>query len=276
MKKRKKIRILLFIGILFSLIIGFITINPIISDPVRTEFQDITYLVDKLIEGYDLTDEEYKTLSKQTGLSKSSILKVNEVYNYSYLLKYQEDHIKNINYEEDFMFFGIKEEVLTKEHLPFVDLQPGDIMITSSNYTLGIRFGHVGLVINGETGLTLESYMPGQPSEYDFDYTWDHYPKVMLLRLKEEYRHLIPEIIYYAENYLLNIPYSIFATTYQKVDIENVPKTTQCAHLVWAAYKAVGIDLNSNGSWLVTGKDISRSSYLEAVEVKGYDIDTLW
>ena len=88
------------------------------------------------------------------------------------------------------MFFGIKEEVLTKEHLPFVDLQPGDIMITSSNYTLGIRFGHVGLVINGETGLTLESYMPGQPSEYDFDYTWDRYPKVMLLRLKEEYRHL--------------------------------------------------------------------------------------
>lgn len=276
MKKRKVIRILIIIGILLSIIIGFVTINPIISDPNRTEFQDISHLVNKLIEGFELTEDEYKLLSKQTGLSKSSIIKLNEKYNYSYLLKYQEDHIKNIEYDTEFMFMGIKEEELKEDHLPFVDLQPGDIMITSSNYTLGIRFGHVGLVINGTIGLTLESYTPGDPSDYDFDYTWNDYPKVMLLRLKEEYRHLIPEIVRYAENYLINVPYSIFATTNQKIDEENVPKTTQCAHLVWAAYKAVGIDLNSDGSWLVTGKDISRSEYLEVVEVKGYDIDELW
>ncbi len=276
MKKRKIVRLLIIIGILLSLIIGFTTINPIISDPERTEFQDITHLVNKLIDGYELTEEELKIVSKQTGLSKSSILKVNEVYNYSYLYKYQEDHIKNIEYKEEFMFFGVKEEVLYKEHLPFVDLQPGDIMITSSNHTLGIRFGHVGLVINGTTGLTLESYEPGSPSDFDFDYTWNHYPKIMLLRLKEEYRHLIPKIVLYAENNLIGIPYSIFASTNQKISLEDVPTTTQCAHLVWTAYKAVGIDLNSNGSWLVTGKDISRSPYLEVVEVKGYDIDILW
>ena len=53
----------------------------------------------------------------------------------------------------------------------------------------------VNLVIDGERGLTIESYTPGDPSDYDFDYTWNDYPKVMLLRLKEEYRHLIPESV---------------------------------------------------------------------------------
>ena len=276
MKKRKIIKLILVIGILLSLISGFIIINPIISDPSRTEFQDITHLVDKLIAGYDLTEEEYKLVSEQTGLCKTSILKVNELYDYSYLLRYQEDNVNNIEYDTRFMFFGIKEEVLKKEHLPFVDLQPGDIMITSSNYTMGIRFGHVGLVINGENGKTLESYSPGQKSDYDFDYTWYHYPKIMLLRLKEEYRHLIPQIIQYCEEYLLDINYSIFASTNQKISLTSSPNKTQCAHLIWAAYKAVGIDLNSNGSWLVKGRDISLSEYLEVVEVKGYDYNNLW
>jgi uncharacterized protein YycO len=264
------------VGIILTLIIGFVTINPIISDPERTKFQDISHLVNKLIEGYELNEDEYKLVSKQTGLCKSSILKLNEKYNYSYLLKYQEDHINNIEYNNKPMFIGLIEEELKVDHLPFVDLQPGDILITSSNHTLGIRFGHVGLVIDGERGLTIESYTPGDPSDYDFDYTWNDYPKVMVLRLKEEYRHLIPEIVNYADNYLLNVPYSIFASTNQIIDINRSPKITQCAHLVWAAYKAVGIDLNSDGGWLVTGQDISRSKYLEVAEVKGYDFDKLW
>lgn len=45
---------------------------------------------------------------------------------------------------------------------------------------------------------------------------------------------------------------------------------TQCAHLVWYAYKQYGIDLDSDGGFLVTPYDIQNSPYLEVVQSYGY------
>ncbi len=95
----------------------------------------------------------------------------------------------------------------------------------------------------------------------------------------------------YAKNYLQDIPYHLLAgvgerlfadgvsiVTVHATEEENgavgVPvsqlKGTQCAHLVWYAYKQVGIDLDSDGGILVTPYDIQNSPYLEVVQSYGY------
>lgn len=56
----------------------------------------------------------------------------------------------------------------------------------------------------------------------------------------------------------------------QGVVSEVTIKSTQCAHLVWHAYKQFGIDLDSDGGLLVTPFDIQNSEYLEVIQSYGY------
>ncbi len=95
----------------------------------------------------------------------------------------------------------------------------------------------------------------------------------------------------YAINYLQDIPYHLLAGVGERLFPDGVPivmahateeengavgvpapqlKGTQCAHLVWYAYKQVGIDLDSDGGILVTPYDIQNSPYLEVVQSYGY------
>ncbi len=48
------------------------------------------------------------------------------------------------------------------------------------------------------------------------------------------------------------------------------PAGTHCAHLVWYAYLQAGIDLDSDGGFVVTPDDILHSPYLEVVQEYGY------
>ena len=51
---------------------------------------------------------------------------------------------------------------------------------------------------------------------------------------------------------------------------------TQCAHLIWLAYAQFGYDLDSDGGWIVTPKDLANSPLLEVVQVYGMDPDRPW
>lgn len=51
---------------------------------------------------------------------------------------------------------------------------------------------------------------------------------------------------------------------------------TQCAHLIWRAYAQFGYDLDSNGGWIVTPKDLANCPDLEVVQVYGMDPDDPW
>ena len=44
---------------------------------------------------------------------------------------------------------------------------------------------------------------------------------------------------------------------------------TQCAHLVWLAYRHFGYDLDSDGGYIVTPYDIYSSEFLELVQIYG-------
>ena len=51
---------------------------------------------------------------------------------------------------------------------------------------------------------------------------------------------------------------------------------TQCAHLIWSAFAAAGYDIDSDGGWLVTPRDLARSPLLEVVQVYGVDPRKPW
>ena len=69
------------------------------------------------------------------------------------------------------------------------------------------------------------------------------------------------------------IPYSAFAGIFTAKD--SIQKT-QCAHLVWYAYRQFGLDLDGNGGALVLPFDLANSSQMELVQVFGFDPDRLW
>ena len=53
-------------------------------------------------------------------------------------------------------------------------------------------------------------------------------------------------------------------------------KKTQCAHLIWYAYKQFGIDLDSNGGKIVKPQDMANSPYVEVVQIFGFHPEKLW
>ena len=51
---------------------------------------------------------------------------------------------------------------------------------------------------------------------------------------------------------------------------------THCSDVVWKVFNAIGVDIDSNGGWLVTPKDISQSQYLYEVESYGFSDERAW
>lgn len=160
------------------------------------------------------------------------------------------------------------------EGTEFADIQKGDILITKNSRFLGWRNGHVGLVVDTKKGLVLEALMLGVNTQLCPLENWTELPSFQVLRLKRGagssqlenlcFTWLVAE---YAMDHLVDIPYSLTAGMNPK---EITITKTQCAHLIWYAYKQFGIDLDSNGGLIVTPEDIRNSPYLEVVQSYGY------
>jgi len=170
-----------------------------------------------------------------------------------------------------FMFFGIIQEEYFADAsgmqlypTNFTDIEDGDILVTDSTFCLCYRHGHAALVIDAEKGILLEAYGIGTRSEFAPLHEWRRYPHVMVLRLKapEEVRRMAAE---YAKTALFGIPYRISCGMVDDKDMGGEYWGTQCAHLVWAAFRQVGFDIDGDGGWLVTPADFTKSELLEPV-----------
>ena len=75
----------------------------------------------------------------------------------------------------------------------------------------------------------------------------------------------------FAENNLVGRPYTLFSGLWGEKFAALDAVSPQCAYLVWYAYMAQGVDLDSDGGRLVTVYDLARSSQLELVELYGTD-----
>ena len=90
----------------------------------------------------------------------------------------------------------------------------------------------------------------------------------MVLRLKDATQQQRSEIARFAQERLIDIPYSIFAGLSKSTGpISN----THCSHIVWYAFKQFGYDLDYNKGMVVTPKDIAKSPYLEVVQIFGVE-----
>ncbi len=170
----------------------------------------------------------------------------------------------------------------------FTDIQNGDILISLSTHTLGWRHGHAAIVVDAERGITLEAALWGQPSSTMRLRHWSSYANSLHFRVRES---VAEEALFacgikrdetvtaatqlgglaaaFAEKYENEVMYGLLTGLGDKSPSPESISKTQCAHLVWYAYEHYGVDLDSDGGWLVTPKDIALSDQLAVIDEFG-------
>lgn len=226
--------------------------------------------------------QEYQNLFLATGLGKRGVKDTVEQNHVNLLLERLRAQIQAPVYtKSEYIFFPTtKAEVLVdaKKHKRKLDLPPvevGDILITKSTETLLYRHGHAGIVVD-DNGKTVESFMLGVPSDTLNVKDWTNYSTLIILRPKERHAETAKKAALYAKDHLMKIPYNLFTGVVKKDKSVNEVDSTQCAHLVWQAYYAAGLDIDGDGGWLVTPHDITKSSELEVVFSFGFGDEAKW
>lgn len=241
--------------------------------------------LESIVSREELTEADYRTIFLQTGLGRSAadaLLQKDDISGRIRVFeKYQNNFFESGEYECRRLAVIVREERMRDEDgrllsgFEIPDLRNGDILITKATHSLGWRHGHAAIVTNAEKGETLEAILLGNPSLLQNISKWKTYPSYIQLRLKEENNEEDPErIAAYAKKEILNIPYGLL--TGIPVKAPERLKKTQCSHLVWYPYERFGYDLDSDGSWLVTPKDIANSDLLEVVQVYGVNPEEIW
>ncbi len=218
-----------------------------------------------------LSAADYALLFGQTGLAKPGVDELYATGRQWELLGLQQRFFANAEVECSHTSLFIRSERLMnfQSIVQSVDFLPaaqdGDILITFNGHFFGWRSGHAAIVVDAGKRLTLEAIMPGWDSGICSLENWQEYPGFALLRLKGASADEREQIAAYAREYLTGLPYSLTALTDSASDLSG----TQCAHLVWYAYRHFGYDLDSNGGLVVTPADIYHSDLLELVQIYG-------
>ena len=97
------------------------------------------------------------------------------------------------------------------------------------------------------------------------------YPLVAVLRPKNVDETVRNQAAQFAEDNLKGLYYSLLGGIFSGRDIDEIPATTQCAHLVWYAYMTSGVDIAPKSGKIITPKDFLYSENLEVVQIYGYN-----
>ncbi len=226
------------------------------------------------LRGEKLTQEEVLLLEKQTGLCEKTVRELyrqNRMEEFYDLQKTYFGEIKTacsrttiLTCEERI----VDEQGKTTDGMKIPVVEDGDILITNCSHFLGWRNGHAAIVVDAGNRQILEARAIGQPSAAGSLDAWETYPSFLILRLKgaeEEFRRQIAE---YAKENLIGIPYRLTAGIWRE---RSVREGTQCAHLVWSAYRQFGIVLNRNSLGIVTPESLADSEQLMVVQQYGTD-----
>lgn len=280
------------------LAIGIVILAEIKTEPLAYTAPDYAPIdLLPILRKTNYTDEDYHTLYLQTGLGRPAIEALRSEKDYvSRMLSFQKNFFTPIQYSCERRLIVTCQEFLTDENGRYVNaydlapLEDGDILITKSSHTFGWRNGHAGIVTNAKAGRTVEAVSLGTPSCIQSTEDWRGYPTLIILRLRDD----LPEETDYegnplsipglagriAEDYLVGLPYhltiGVFESKYRPPSDLRHWNGTQCAHLVWLAYRAAGLDLDSDGGRIVTVYDLVHSPYLEIVQVFGVDPENPW
>ena len=257
--------------------------------------EDITPYLEKEM----LTGEEYETLYRQTGLSGLAVDCLREQNRMEELLLAQERFFAEAETTCEWNSFIFRETLRQQENhikvqaaasaqpnagsVMFPALEDGDILITFNSHFFGWRNGHAAIVVDAEEGRTLEALMLGRDSAILSVDDWTDRPSFAVLRLSGASGEERAQIAAYAEKELVQLPYRLSAGIWERgaagtgEEYREPDSTapgisgTQCAHLIWYAYRQFGYDLDSDGGMLVTPRDLYESPLLEVVQIYGID-----
>ncbi len=223
------------------------------------------------------TDDDYEFIYRQTGLTRAYFDGVSSV-SVSFVKNCQEDLFYDAEAEHYTYFSFSSHDFFSEKTFHMVGLQEGDVIISASVHTFGWRNGHAAIVIRGgsSTSATIaEAATLGVDSRRNTTLWFRQATNFIVLRPKISADEAA-EIAAWARDNLIGITYSLFTGIFNDKDQSDEVLTTQCAHLVWQAYKAFGYDIDSTGGPVVTPKNIANSDLFEVIQVNGFDLDDLW
>ncbi len=216
-----------------------------------------------------LTENDYQTIFAQTGLTPLGMQTLIRQHRTGLLCEIQARFFEQPKLQVNRANIFCHQEWLaepTAAEAEFV-AEDGDIIITLASYLGGWRYGHCGLILDAQSGTVLEAVTYGQPSGKMRLSHWSEYPAFVILRPRGADEGTKREVIAYAERYLQDIPYDLFAFKYRTS--YGPVKTTHCSHLVWYAYHSEGYDLDCDGTPVVTPYDLIHDDDLLLVQVYG-------
>lgn len=237
-----------------------------------------------ILEKKTLSDEDYKTLFYQTGLGRVAIdeLRSYDSYTPESIIRHQDNFFGEVltnSVRDGFTVANfIVDEFGTKtvgfELAPY---DKGYVFVTDASYTVGWDHGHAALVTNEVKGETIEALTLGENSTHSYTNSWRRRPTFIMLRLKDASQEQLDEIASYASKTMKGIPYQLTVGLFSpKFPKEDELRGTNCSHLVWYPFMHYGYDIDSDGSWLVTPRDIMQSELFEVVQIYGLNPDDYW
>lgn len=277
---KKIYRYVLRVGIVFASVILLLLIllqtgmviahcwEPYSPDYEKTDIRSI-------LKKSKLSDEEYETLYRQTGLTRVGVDGLLRKKDAETILSIQNDFFAGYETESEvFGPFVCWEKYPASVAIHMAEIEDGDILISPSTHFSCFRFGHAALVVDGKRQLLLNAVGYENLTSVEPISLFNTRSAFLILRPKtsEEIRK---KVAAYARENLTGLNYSLTTGIFGKKYDENI-KRTHCSHLIWYAYAHFGIDLDSNGGAIVLPRDIANSSELELVQAYGFDLDELW
>lgn len=219
----------------------------------------------------ELAQEEVLQLKKQTGICEETIRELcrqNRMEEFYDLHKAYFGKVTTTCSRTTIL--TCEERVVDKEgkvtvgmKIPMVE--DGDILVTNCSHFLGWRNGHAAIVVDAQNRQILEARAIGLPSVTGSLDTWETYPSFLVLRLKDADKEFRRQIAEYAKENLIGIPYRLTAGLWGRT----VQEGTQCAHLVWSAYRQFGVELKKSSLGIATPKSLAGSEQLIIVQQYG-------
>lgn len=281
-KYKRLLIILLIISILFA---AAKIVNSLIEPSgyyyPNYEKVDIT----KILGKNEFSENDYKELFYQTGLGKTAVDEIlnDKTSGKERILSFQEDFFKRDKVVCEPIGIVTNQEFISNEDnkpvhgfnlAPYKD---GYVLITKATHSLGWRHGHAAIITDAEHGETLEAVILGSNTMFQDINKWRAYPSFIMLKIKGASPEKLSAIAKFARNNLYDIPYGLtVGLTSKKNPMPENISATQCSHLVWYPFMQNGYNIDSDGSWLVTPKDIANSDLFEVVQIYGVNPEEIW
>lgn len=222
----------------------------------------------------ELDDKDYELLYRQTGLTKIGVdrMLARGEQGKDRLLNIQQDYFDEYEVVHDNLGPFTCMDFLDKK-VTNVYLEDGDVIVSLLTHFASWRLGHSTIVVNGESETIIHALING--SQLDNVSYFTQTLGFMVLRVKDDVcdKETKSKVAAFAAENLLNIPYELSTGVFTD---KNKINKTQCAHLIWYAYKQFGVDLDSRGKLIVTPRSLANSPNVEVVQIFGYDPVKLW